>query len=361
MVEFKHILSARNHLHPEIISTPMQLWRYASTLTGLSVHLKVESFQRTGSFKPRGAWNKIQMLSDEERARGVICASAGNHAQGVAFAASRIGAAATIVMPVTAPQVKIAETKLYGDPEIILYGDDIAESLVKAHELQQERGSVFIHAYDDDDVIAGQGTLGLEILEQCPEADTIVVPVGGGGLIAGVTLAVRELKPEVKIIGVQAKGSDAIVQSLEIGKPITLEQSSTIADGINVRTAGKRSVEILSRLQVPVMRVSDEEIRAAMIALSQKAKLVVEPSGAASSAVVLFYPDVFENSNHVVSIVSGANIDICCYASVLRAFPQKATEDIGIACASCTGGDQRRSCLGAAASLLAEQESGNED
>ena len=356
MVEYKDIVSARNHLHPEIIITPMQIWRHATVVTGMNVHLKVESFQRTGSFKPRGAWNKIQKLSDEERKRGIICASAGNHAQGVAFAASRIGAAATIVMPVTAPQIKITETQLYGDPEIILFGNDIAESLIKAREIEKERGSIFIHAYDDDDVIAGQGTLGLEIIEQCPDVDTIVVPVGGGGLIAGIALAVWELKPDVKIVGVQAKGADAIVRSLEIGKPVTLDKSRTIADGINVRAAGKRTVEILSRLKIPVMKVSDEEIRAAMIALSQKAKLVVEPSGAASSAVVLFYPDLFAKSDNVVSIVSGANIDICCYAEVLRTFPRKATADIGIRCATCAGGDQRKSCLGSAADFLSDPE-----
>jgi threonine dehydratase len=360
MLEYKDILSARSHLHPEIICTPMQLWRYASAETGLSVHLKVESFQRAGSFKPRGAWNKIQRLSDEERKRGIICASAGNHAQGVAFAASRIGASATIVMPVTAPQVKITETKLYGDPEIILYGTDVADSLDKANELQKKRGSVFIHAYDDDDIIAGQGTLGLEILDQCPGVDTIVVPVGGGGLIAGVALAARELKPDIKIIGVQAKGADAVIQALETGKQVTLDKSNTIADGINVRASGKRTVEILTRLQVPVVRVSDEEIRAAMIALCQTAKLVAEPSGAASSAVVLFQPDLFKDSNHVVSIVSGANIDICCFASVLRAFPKRATEDIGISCTTCAGGDQRKSCLGSNAVIFGDPVEGTE-
>jgi threonine dehydratase len=349
---YEEILSARDHLHPEIIQTPLQQWRHASARLGIPVHLKVESFQRTGSFKPRGAWNKCRLLTDAQRKRGIICASAGNHAQGVAFAADRVGVRATIVMPETAPQIKIDQTRLYGDPEIILYGKDLAESNERAYQLRQERGSVFVHAYDDGDVIAGQGTLGLEIVDQYPDVDTIVVPVGGGGLISGITLAVRKLKPRIKVIGVQAKGADAIVRALEVGRPVTLESSKTIADGINVRAAGKHAVEILSRERIPVMRVTDEQLRAAMIALSQTAKLVVEPSGAASSAAVLFYPELFQRSKNVVALVSGANVNLCCYAAILQAFPRSATEDAGIRCASCTGGANAKACLGSIPDLL---------
>lgn len=345
MIDFESILSARDHLTPEIIPTPLQNWRHASARSGRRVHLKLESLQRTGSFKPRGAWNKLRLMSHARRARGVICASAGNHAQGVAFAADRMNARATIVMPVTAPRIKIVQTELYGDPEILLHGDDIADANDRAAELQRERGSAFIHAYDDDDVIAGQGTLGLEIVEQCRDVDTIVVPVGGGGLASGIALAARELNPDIRIVGVQAKGADAVVQALEIGRPVTLERSSTIADGINVRASGTRPVEILSELEIPVVRVSDEQIRAAMIALCQTAKLVVEPAGAASAAAVLFHPEPFEDSREIVAVVSGANIDICCFAAILQAFPKDATEDAGIRCSSCTGGENRTACL----------------
>lgn len=354
MVKYQDIVSARENLNPEIIETPMQLWRHGSTHTGKTVNLKVETLQRTGSFKPRGAWNKLRLLSEEERGRGVICASAGNHAQGVAFAADCLKTRATIVMPEITPEIKIAQTKLYGDPEIILYGENLADSNRRAYEIQKERGSVFIHAYDDDDVIAGQGTLGLEIIEQIPEVDTIVVPVGGGGLISGIAIAVREYSRDIKIIGVQAKGADAVFQALETGKPVTLTTSKTIADGINVRGTGKRPLEILSELKIPIMRVSDDEIRAGMIALCQTAKLVVEPAGAATSAAVLFYPELFEKSKSIVAVLSGANINICCYAAILQAFPKKVTEDAGISCLACTGGKNRRTCLGETVNLIGD-------
>jgi threonine dehydratase len=347
------ILSARRHLDPEIIRTPLQIWRHASSRKGIRTRLKLESLQRTGSFKARGAWNKLRLLTDAQRARGVICASAGNHAQGVAFAAERVGVRATIVMPVTAPRIKIAQTRLYGDPEIVLHGDDIADAAARAIELQQASGSVFVHAYDDRDVIAGQATVGLEILEQCPDVDTIVVPVGGGGLAAGIALATRAAKPTVRVVGVQAKGSDAVVRALETGGPVKLDRSSTIADGINVRATGERPLEILSRLHVPVMRVTDAQIRAAMVALCQTAKLVVEPAGAASAAALLFHPSRFEGNREVVAVVSGANVNPCCYAAVLTAFPTEATEDAGIECISCTGGEDRRACLASVTDLVA--------
>lgn len=345
MIDLDDIRSARDNLHAEILRTPMQLWRHASSLQDASVFLKLESFQRTGSFKPRGAWNRISRLSEIERKRGVICASAGNHAQGVAFAAERVGTRATIVMPETAPQIKIDQTRIYGDPEVVLCGADLADAARRADELQRERGATFIHAYDDEEVIAGQGTLGLEIIDQCPDVDTIVVPVGGGGLIAGVALAARAVKPDINVIGVQAKGADAVFRSLQTGESVSLPQSATIADGINVRVAGLRSVEILRELQIPVVRVSDEEIRAVMVALCQTAKLVVEPAGAAASAVALFRPDLFQQSRNLVCIVSGGNIDVCCYAAVLQWIPAQKVEGAGLTCVSCAGGEQRRSCL----------------
>jgi threonine dehydratase len=354
LIKYEDILDARDNLNPEIIRTPLQIWRHASSQTGKNVNLKVETLQRTGSFKPRGAWNRLRLVPEKDRARGVICASAGNHAQGVAFAAHCLGVKATIVMPETAPEIKIAQTKLYGDPEIIIYGENLADSNKKAFEIQKERGSIFIHAYDDDDVIAGQGTIGLEIIEQCPEVDTIVVPVGGGGLLSGIAVSVRKAKPDVKFVGVQAKGAAAVVQALETGKPVTLTESKTIADGINVRSTGIRPIEIMTALHLPVMKVTDDQIRAAMIALCQTAKLVVEPAGAAGAAAVLFYPELFKDSENIVVVLSGANINICCYAAILQAFPPEATADAGLACLSCTGGEKRQSCLGSARFLIGD-------
>lgn len=352
MVTYEQIFEARKNLHPDIIRTPLQLWRHASSQTGKNVSIKVETLQRTGSFKPRGAWNKLRLIPKSDLSKGVICASAGNHAQGVAFAADCLKVKATIVMPVTAPEIKITQTRLYGNPEIILHGENLADSNQRAFEIQKERGSVFIHAYDDDNVIAGQGTLGLEILEQYPEVDTIVVPVGGGGLMSGIAAAVLAQKPDVKIIGVQAKGADAVVQALASGGSVRLTQSKTIADGINVRQTGERPLAILRKYNLSVVRVTDEEIRAAMIALCQTAKLVVEPAGAAASAAVLFYPEYFERSRNIVVVLSGANINICCYASILQAFPLKATRQAGLDCLACNGGAKSQVCLAEVKNIL---------
>jgi threonine dehydratase len=321
LIKYEDILEARDKMHPEIIRTPLQIWRHGSIVTDKIVQVKVETLQRTGSFKARGAWNRLRLLRPLERQAGVICASAGNHAQGVALASHFLGVKPTIVMPVTTPEIKIVQTKLYGKPEIILHGKDLFEASQHARELQKERGSIFIHPYDDDAVIAGQGTIGLEILEQWPDVDTIVVPVGGGGLISGIATAVLSHHSDLHVIGVQSERADAATQSMEQGKRITLRNTVTIADGINVSEIGERPFEILRKFKVPIVRVTEEEISASITALCQTAKLVVEPAGAAAAAAVLFHADQMNSGRRLVAVLSGANINISTFADILKAHP----------------------------------------
>jgi threonine dehydratase len=324
-IKYEDILEARDKMHPEIIRTPLQIWRHGSTVTDKIIQVKLETLQRTGSFKARGAWNRLRLLRPLERQAGVICASAGNHAQGVALASFFLGIKPTIVMPVTTPEIKIIQTKLYGKPEIILYGNNLLEAYNHARELQLERGSIFIHPYDDAAVIAGQGTAGLEILEQWPDVDTIIVPVGGGGFIAGIAVAVLTHHKDVQIIGVQSQNADAAARSLEQKKRYFLKNGTTIADGINVSEIGEIPFEILRKFEVPIVRVSEEEISAAITALCQTAKLVVEPAGAASSAAVLFHPEKLNGGRNIVCVLSGANINISSFAEILKTHPVVAS------------------------------------
>ena len=321
MVKYEDILEARDKMHPEIIRTPLQIWRHGSAVTDRIIQVKVETLQRTGSFKARGAWNRLRLLRPLERQAGVICASAGNHAQGVALAAFFLGVKPTIVMPVTTPEIKIIQTRLYGKPEIILHGKNLYDASQRARELQKERGSIFIHPYDDFGVIAGQGTLGLEILEQWPDVDTIIAPVGGGGLIAGITVAALTHHKDLRVIGVQSEQADAATRSIEQGKRITLRDTVTIADGINVSEIGELPFEILQKFNVPIIRVTEEEISAAITALCQTAKLVVEPAGAASAAAALFHTDQLNPGRRIVCVLSGANINILHFADILKAHP----------------------------------------
>jgi threonine dehydratase len=297
------------------------VWRYGSTATRRIVQLKEETLQRTGSFKCRGAWNRLRLLSPEQRRLGVVCASAGNHAQGVALAASLLGIKATIVMPEGTSDIKVTQTRLYGDPEIIFHGSKLGDAYHKAQQIEAERGSVFVSPYNNDAVIAGQGTIGLEIVEQWPDVDTIIVPVGGGGLIAGITVAVMSHQRDIKVIGVQAKNSDSAARSLETGRRVCVTGAGTIADGINVPEIGERPFEILQFYGIPIERVTDDKISTAITTLCQTAKLVVEPAGAASAALVLNNPKLIRHSRHIVCLLSGANIDIPRFARILETHP----------------------------------------
>ncbi|WP_037861362.1 threonine ammonia-lyase [Streptomyces sp. NRRL S-340] len=301
--------------------TAMESSRHLSELAGAPVLLKCENLQRTGSFKLRGAYVRIAGLLPEERAAGVVAASAGNHAQGVALASQLLGVHATVFMPKGAPLPKISATRGYG-AEVRLHGQVVDETLAAAQEYAAETGAVFIHPFDHPDVIAGQGTVGLEILEQCPQVRTIVVGVGGGGLAAGIAVAVKALRPDVRIIGVQAAGSAAYPPSLAAGRPVAIGSPATMADGIRVGRPGDVPFGIVSELVDEVRTVGEDQLSAALLLLLERAKLVVEPAGASPVAALLCAEggegaeEAFEGP--VVAVLSGGNVDPVLLQRVLR-------------------------------------------
>ncbi|MBT2393852.1 MULTISPECIES: threonine ammonia-lyase [Streptomyces] len=295
--------------------TAMEGSRHLSQLVGAPVHFKCENLQRTGSFKLRGAYVRIAGLSPEERAAGVVAASAGNHAQGVALASSLLGVRSTVFMPVGAPLPKVAATREYG-ADVRMQGQVIEETLAAAQEYAHETGAVFIHPFDHPDIIAGQGTVGLEILEQCPEVRTIVVGIGGGGLAAGIAVAVKALRPDVKLVGVQAEGSAAYPPSLTAGHPVSIENPSTMADGIKVGRPGDVPFKIIGDLVDEVRTVSEDALSSALLLCLERAKLVVEPAGASPVAALLSEPRAFEGP--VVALLSGGNVDPLLMQRILR-------------------------------------------
>ncbi|MFD7446426.1 threonine ammonia-lyase [Streptomyces sp. NPDC059909] len=295
--------------------TPMEGSRHLSQLVGAPVHLKCENLQRTGSFKLRGAYVRISGLRPEERAAGVVAASAGNHAQGVALASSLLGVRSTVFMPVGAPLPKVAATRDYG-AEVRLHGHVVDETLAAAQEYARDTGAVFIHPFDHPDIIAGQGTVGLEILEQCPEVRTIVVGIGGGGLVAGIAVAVKALRPDVKVIGVQAEGAAAYPPSLAAGRPVSIEDPSTMADGIKVGRPGDVPYAIVEELVDEVRTVSEDALSSALLLCLERAKLVVEPAGASTVAALLSEPHAFQGP--VVAVLSGGNVDPLLMQRILR-------------------------------------------
>jgi threonine dehydratase len=305
-VTLDDIRGARKMLEGVARVTAMEGSRQLSGLAGTPVHLKCENLQRTGSFKLRGAYVRIAGLLPEERAAGVVAASAGNHAQGVALASSLLGVRSTVFMPVGAPLPKISATREYG-AEVRLHGQVVDETLAAAQEYAAETGAVFIHPFDHPDVIAGQGTVGLEILEQCPEAGTIVVGIGGGGLVAGIAVAVKTLRPDIRIVGVQAAGSAAYPPSLAAGYPVAIDNPTTMADGIKVGRPGDVPFQIVRELVDEVRTVTESELSAALLLCLERAKLVVEPAGAGPVAALLSRPGSFEGP--VVAVLSGGNVD----------------------------------------------------
>lgn len=295
--------------------TAMEGSRHLSQLVGAPVHLKCENLQRTGSFKLRGAYVRISGLSPVERAAGVVAASAGNHAQGVALASSLLGVRSIVFMPMGAPLPKVAATREYG-AEVRLHGQVIDETLAAAQEYAHETGAVFIHPFDHPDIIAGQGTVGLEILEQCPEVRTIVVGIGGGGLAAGIAVAVKAVRPDVKLIGVQAEGAAAYPPSLAAGYPVSIDAPSTMADGIKVGRPGDVPFKIIGDLIDEVRTVSEDELSSAVLLCLERAKLVVEPAGASPVAALLSDPGAFQGP--VVALLSGGNVDPLLLQRILR-------------------------------------------
>jgi len=273
------IEAARLVLAGVAIETPMEESRWLSALAGGPVSLKCENLQRTGSFKARGAYVRIARLSAEERAHGVVAASAGNHAQGVALAAQLLGIRSTVFMPEGAPIPKEKATRAYG-ADVVFHGRYLEDALVEAHAFAERTGAVLIHPFDHVDIVAGQGTAGLEILEQTPDVETVLVPTGGGGLLAGIAIAIKALRPDVRVIGVQAEGAAAYPGSLEHGAPVALPSMSTMADGIAVGRPGDITFAAVRDHVDEMLTVSEDSLSRAVLALAERAKLVVEPAGA---------------------------------------------------------------------------------
>ena len=297
------------------ITTPMEESRWLQTLVDGRVLLKCENLQRTGSFKIRGAYVRLARLSASERARGVVAASAGNHAQGVALAAQMLGIRATVFMPEGAPIPKTNATRAYG-AEVRFQGEYLTEALLAAQAFADETGAVFIHPFDHPDIVAGQGTTGLEILEQAPEAATVMVPTGGGGLVAGIAIAIKGLRPDVRVVGVQAAEAAAFPESLRLGRPVALEQMSTMADGIAVARPGDVPFAAIQQYVDEVVTVSEDSMSRALVMLLERAKMVVEPSGAAAVAALMDQPGAFRTP--VVAVLSGGNVDPLLLGKLIR-------------------------------------------
>ncbi|MBM7171881.1 threonine ammonia-lyase [Streptomyces sp. G44] len=314
-VTLDDVRGARKMLSGVARMTAIEGSRHLTRLVGAPVHLKCENLQRTGSFKLRGAYVRIAGLLPEERAAGVVAASAGNHAQGVALASSLLGVRSTVFMPAGAPLPKVAATRDYG-AEVRLHGQVVDETLAAAQEYARETGAVFIHPFDHPDIVAGQGTVGLEVLEQCPEVRTLVVGVGGGGLLAGIAVAVKALRPDVRVVGVQAAGSAAYPPSLAAGHPVAIDNPATMADGIRVGRPGDVPFQLIEDLVDDIVTVSEDELSSALLLCLERAKMVVEPAGASPVAALLSRPDSFEGP--VVALLSGGNVDPLLMQRILR-------------------------------------------
>jgi len=315
-VTLASIQAARTRIGNAVLYSPCHLSHYLSELTGLPLHLKFENLQRTGSFKERGALNKLLTLNEEERSRGVIAASAGNHAQGVAFHAAALGIHAQIVMPLTTPLVKVAATRAFG-AEVILHGASYDEACEEATRRCRMEGSTFIHPFDDPEVISGQGTIGLELLEQVPDLEAVVVPIGGGGLISGIGCALKERNPKIRVVGVEPEKLPSMQRALEAGAPVTIAQEATIADGIAVRRAGDITLPLVNKYVDEIVTVDDEEIASAILMLLEQEKTLAEGAGAAALAAIV---QSKTNLRHrrTVALVCGGNIDVTLLAKIIE-------------------------------------------
>jgi threonine dehydratase len=305
LVSHDRMVAARDVIRGRLHYTPVMRSTYLSDRVGAPVHLKLELFQKTGSFKPRGVLNRLANMSDEERQRGLITLSAGNHAQAVAWAAREYGVRATVVMPVRATQAKVDATRGYGGDVLQTDGDLLATAL----EIQRQRDLTLVHPFDCPFVIAGQGTLGLEVVEQVPEVDTVVVGVGGGGLISGVAAAVKATRPNARVIGVEPVGAAGMTESLRRGEPARLDRLDTIADGLAAPFAGRLNYLHVRELVDDMVLVTDDEIIAAIPVLMERCKVMPEPAGAAAVAALLAGKVVPTPGSTTVAVVSGGNID----------------------------------------------------
>ena len=316
MLQLSHIQAALARIRADIRVSPCPHSETFSGLTGSSIFLKLDNQQRTGAFKERGALNKLLTLTAEERARGVIAASAGNHAQGVAYHAGRHGVKARIFMPLPTPLTKVSSTRAYG-AEVVLHGANYDEAYGKALEDAREHGLTLIHAFDDEAVIAGQGTLGLEILGQHPAIEAIVAPIGGGGLIGGIACAVKETNPSIEIFGVQPARIPSMKAAVLEGKPVTLDAAKTIADGIAVRRAGERTLPLVQIYVDDIVTVEEEEIANAILLLLEREKTLAEGAGAAALAAVL-NRKLRLAGKRVAVLVCGGNIDVTLLARIIE-------------------------------------------
>lgn len=322
--QLSDIIQAQSILKSIVKKTPLERSKSFSVMSGANVYLKLENLQTTGSFKVRGAYNMISRLSSDKLANGVLCASAGNHAQGVAYAASKLGVKSTVFMPVFAPPLKVIATRAYG-AEVVLTGENFDEALKAALEYGEKSGATFVHPYNNPDIIAGQGTVGLEIFDQLDNIDAVLVPIGGGGLISGIAIALKQLNPSIKIIGVEPEDAQSMKMSIEANEPRMLTSCNTIADGIAVKSPGDLTFEITRNLVDEFITVSDAEIAQTTYMLLQRAKILAEPAGVAAMAAVLFRKTDL-NGKNVIPVISGGNINM----SILEQILEKGVMDAGL-------------------------------
>src|ERR1700734_2385476 len=315
-ISLADVAAARERVRGSIYYSPCPHSEMLSALTGQQVYLKLENLQMTGSFKERGALNRITTLTPEQAARGVVAASAGNHAQGVAYHATKRGIRALIVMPLATPLVKVTATRGFG-AEVVLYGANYDEACEEATRLCAAEGMTFIHPFDDAAVMAGQGTIGLELLEQVPRLQAVVVPIGGGGLIGGVACAIKESRPHIRVIGVKTERLPSMLRAREAGHPVTIPAEATIADGIAVRRAGERTVPLVAKYVDELVTVDEEEIASAILVLLEREKTLAEGAGAAALAALL-QKKTSLNGQRTAVLVGGGNIDVTLLSKIIE-------------------------------------------
>ena len=314
MAKLEDFVKAKEKLSKVLLETHLIHSPIFSKEAGNEVYIKPEKLQKTGSFKIRGAYNKISNLTEEEKKRGVIASSAGNHAQGVAYGARELGIKAVIVMPKSTPLIKVESTKQYG-AEVVLHGDVYDDAYKKAKELEEKESYVFVHPFNDEDVLDGQGTIALEILDELPETDIILVPIGGGGLISGIACAAKLIKPDIKIIGVEPEGAASAREAIKENKVVELKEANTIADGTAVKRIGDLNFEYIKKYVDEIITVSDYELMEAFLLLVEKHKIIAENSGILSIAAT---KKLKEKNKKVVSVISGGNIDVLMISSMIN-------------------------------------------
>ncbi|MFO7874933.1 MAG: threonine ammonia-lyase [Bacteroidales bacterium] len=321
---YSDIIKAQLRLKGIVKNTPLERSKSFSAMTGANVFMKLENLQSTGSFKVRGAYNKLSCLSKDDLQQGVVCASAGNHAQGVAFAASTMGVRAKVFMPVFTPPLKVIATRSYG-ADVVLEGDTFDDAFEAAMKYKEASGATFVHPFDDPHIIAGQGTVGLELFQAMDSIQDVLVPIGGGGMIAGIAIALKEINPDIRVIGVEAAGAQSMKHSMQAGSPEKLTNMQTIADGIAVKTPGKLTFKVAQAYLDDILVVNDAEIANTVYMLLQRAKILAEPAGVAAMAAVLHNKMNLKDRN-VVAVISGGNINM----GILEQILEKGMMDEGL-------------------------------